>query len=854
MKISSLYHTFGAILFSNIFCLSISSVSAQIIPDGTLPNNSLVTHQGNNSLIEGGTKAGGNLFHSFEKFSVPTGSTAHFNNSSDINNIISRVTGSSISNIDGLISSQGAANLFLINPSGIIFGPNASLNIGGSFLATTASSMKFADGVNFSATAHPTTPLLTVSIPIGLQFGGNPGSINVQGTGHTQFIYGNQVAASITLLGPGESQNGLRLQPGKTLALIGGDISFDGGVATAPSGRIEIGSVDSGTVELAPILSGWKLSYGGVNNFKDIRLTRQSLLDASGVLFGDIQVQGKNINFTDGSLALIVNFGSLNSGAIRVEASDTLDLTGITSFNVQPFLGATKINRGIVTSTESAGKGADIIISAKKLIGRDSVIITPLTFGTGNGGNLTINSTESVEILGPAVNESSDVSSTFGTGTYGPSQAGNVNLSTKKLLIQDGGSLYSVTFGNGNGGNLTVNASEVLKISGGHTDSVLLAYGTEPIPIFSASSIASLSVSAGNSGEINLKTGQLIIENGGGVAASGFKTGNSGEITIDASESVDVNGLGSVNPSLNPSAISSSVRAGDPFISYLYNLKQPPDALSGNLSINTRSLSLKNGAQVAVLNDSTKNAGTLRVNADSIRLDNRTGISASTKSGEGGDISLHSKDFQLRRGSAITANAGGSGNGGNITIDTGTLAALENSNITANAFEGRGGNIQIKTKGLFLSPDRQITASSQKGVNGTVQINAPEVDFTRAAVYFPSALNTPNIALICAGRSGGAATGELVNAGRGGIPISPEDPLNSSAGWYDNSIPAQETEESEAIAQSTKIKPVQKFVEAQGWKSNGDGTVNFTVEPDEVVPYGSLSEPPCHARALSTKN
>ncbi|MEB3217877.1 MAG: filamentous hemagglutinin N-terminal domain-containing protein, partial [Nostocales cyanobacterium 94392] len=113
-----------------------TSVNAQVVPDGTLKTT--VSQSGNNFTITNGDRVGNNLFHSFSQFSVPSKGYAFFNNASDIQNIFSRVTGGSVSNIDGLIKANGSANLFLLNPSGIVFGKDASLNIGGSFVATTA--------------------------------------------------------------------------------------------------------------------------------------------------------------------------------------------------------------------------------------------------------------------------------------------------------------------------------------------------------------------------------------------------------------------------------------------------------------------------------------------------------------------------------------------------------------------------------------------------------------------------------------------------------------------------------------------------------------------------------------------
>jgi filamentous hemagglutinin family protein len=154
---------------------------AQVVPDNMLGTQ--VTQAGLVFEINNGTRSGNNLFHSFSQFSVPAGGSAVFNNALDVQNIFSRVTGSQLSNIDGILKTQGTANLFLMNPNGIIFGPNAQLNLGGSFVGTTASAIKFSDGIEFN-TVNAAPALLSVNVPIGLQMGQNSGAITVQGTGH----------------------------------------------------------------------------------------------------------------------------------------------------------------------------------------------------------------------------------------------------------------------------------------------------------------------------------------------------------------------------------------------------------------------------------------------------------------------------------------------------------------------------------------------------------------------------------------------------------------------------------------------------------------------------------------------
>ena len=293
-----------------------SPATAQVSDDGTL-STTVTSADRQNFVINGGDRTGGNLFHSFRDFSVPTGGSATFNNAADVRNIFSRVTGGNVSNIDGLIRANGAANLFLLNPSGILFGPNAAFNIGGSFVGSTANSLRFSDGTTFSAAPLSTAPLLTVSAPVGLQLGTNPGSIQVNGLGNQDIV---------------PTRNfGLAVAPGHTFALVGGSVTFNGGIATAAAGRLEIGSVAHGEVSLTPSPVGWEFGYGQVDRFQNAQfLNRSSLWMPASNAAGSIQVHANRVTLSNSQIAA-TGSGQPLGGNITIQAADSLELTGMNS-------------------------------------------------------------------------------------------------------------------------------------------------------------------------------------------------------------------------------------------------------------------------------------------------------------------------------------------------------------------------------------------------------------------------------------------------------------------------------------------------------------------------------------------
>jgi filamentous hemagglutinin family protein len=730
---------------------------AQVIPDGSL--STIVSSPDNlNFTIDNGSSIGPNLFHRFSQFSIPTGGSAIFRNAADIQNIFSQVTGGNVSNIDGLIQTPGTANLFLLNPSGIIFGPNAQLNIGGSFLATTASSVKFADGVEFSATSP--APLLSLSVPIGLQMGRNPGTITVQGSGH-------QLTTQNPLLAPyfptGQAA-GLTVQPGQSIALVGGNLDLIGGVLMAPEGRVDLASL--GANSTIPILANGQLGEAGTDR-QDIQLSQKSLVDVNGIRSGSIQVQGQTITLQDGSLIWGQNRGPQPGGDIRINATDRLTVNG----HAPDFSSlSTIVNESI------GGTIGRTWITAPHLTTSNGGNIMTRMFGRGQVGDLTVRSQDLlVQGFVPA---SPSLFSNISTLTISPSPAGNLTVAAQNIVLRDGGTFSTATTSSGSGGDLNVTADTVL-VSG-------------LTPSFAVSSISVPTIGGtGHAGNLTLNTRQLSLDNRGAVAASSLGGGDAGRVTINASESIDLTGVAENSSANYQTNISSGVGPVPPVYIALFGLT--PRALtssSGDVIIRTPELQVRNGAYITVENYGSGIAGNVDLQADRITLRDRGGIVASSFSGQGGNLQIRSGLLVLDRQSRISTNVDGAGNGGNITLASPLIVGVANSDIVANAFQGRGGNIQITTQGLLglkfrsaLTAESDITASSEFGLNGTVNVNTIGVDPNSGLTALPVDIVDPDqrIAAGCAS----SQVGSFVITGRGGSPTNPTQTLNIHRPWHD---------------------------------------------------------------------
>ena len=771
------------LLLSGYLCLFPSGALAQIIPDSSLgPESSRTVPDTINNLpsdrISGGATRGSSLFHSFGEFNIGQGRGAYFGNPSGITNIFSRVTGGNQSNILGTLGVLGPANLFLINPKGIVFGPNARLDVRGSFLAGTADSIIFNNGVEFSSANPQGTPLLTVNIPVGLRFRENPRAI-INASSVTQVIQDQIIPV------------GLAVPPGQTLALVGGDVIFNNGFATAFSGNIQLGSVASpGFVSFNITPTGLGLDYTNVANLGKIELSGLSAVTASGPGGGAIALRSGNVTLRDRAALISYTIGDINGrditvdaaqlkildqalistattgtgagGNVTVRATDSVEIKGMgfDNFNRTVLdVGATgtpstsSLQSGIAVVTEGPGRAGNIAVDTKQLRLAEGARILNPSFSTGNGGNIAIKASESVE-----VSASGAIASAGNRGN-----AGTLTIDTEKLTVRNGGVVATATLGAGNGGNLTVKASQEVILTEYRPDSSL---GT---------GIATNSFGAtGNPGNIEINTRSLRVEGGTTVAStSGFaardrvipSAGPGGNITINATDSVTITGSSATGSLREIRDARSTVAAGT-----------IGGGRGGDVTINTGRLIVQGRAAIGASTLGAAQAGNVTINAsESVELvgikDELSSAGIETGSGErllqnffqlppptgaAGNISIATPRLTVRDGATIGVGSLGSGNAGNINVvansirldtkgsidgrtqsgaganinlEAGDIQLRRGGRITTDAGTSDGGNINIKSEVLVaIGPENSdITANARSARGGRVNVNVPNV-------------------------------------------------------------------------------------------------------------------------------
>ena len=737
----------GCLVFCSLF-VSVS-VSAQIAADGTT-STEVTTNDSNNFNINAGDRVGSNLFHSFSDFSVPTGGSASFNNALDVDNIINRVTGGNISNIDGLLRANGSANLFLINPAGIIFGAGARLNIGGSFLGSTADSILFPEG-EFSAVDLDNPPLLTINAPIGLGIRNNPGDIINQSV----------------------SNNGAGLQVplGESITLVGGDINLAGGNIFAPGGRVELGGLSAaGEISINP---NGELSFPSDIERADINLTNQAAVDVRADGGGFINFNARNLTLSEQSQLLTgiaenISSSDAQPGDITINATESVRLIG-TTLNLNELIPLTAIvisgtvttsNLEILTGIISEG---DITINTPNLLLQNGAFLGSTVFANNNtsiegAGDIIISNSQQVEVTGSFITTLANRNT--------ETRAGDITINTERLLVKEGAAIASATFGNGDGGEININASESIEVTTTLADAIIPT-------IITSNSI----FGQGTAGDINIDTGNLIVREGGAISSD-----SGGEIFIGENQDI-----GNV---FAPSDLQIGSEG---------NIFLIQGGSAGNLEIKADSIeitgrSIGNQFSSALTSESTTSASAGNINIDTNELiisDSAEVRVGSTLTGEGGNIDIQTNSLTLENEALISAQANESADGGNIDIDAEFIIAFPNQNndIVANAEQGTGGSINIITEGIFGLEERSsepanntndIDASSDFGLDGTVSINTPDVGTLQELIEVPGVVE-PEIlgANACSGGESGASS--LAIAGKGGTPPIPTEPLTADA-------------------------------------------------------------------------
>jgi filamentous hemagglutinin family protein len=659
-----------------------------LVPD-TEPDRSLGTAVDNNGLVSGGTPNGANLFHSFAEFNVLDGQAVIFNNPLGIENILSRVTGNDPSDILGTLGVNGPANLFLLNPNGITFGPNAQLALnGGSFVATTANAIGFPTGGEFSTTSAVAQgdPLLTVN-PSALFFNETPAGAIVN-----------------------QSTVGLEVPLGESLFLVGGEVRVEGGVIRAPGGRVELGGLAApGVVEIEEIsdiinpnleFPNVQLSFADEIARADVSLTNQAVIDVVAGGGGDIRINAGNIDVS-GASTIQAGIGSgmgstaARAGNILLNATDEVSIRQSSRVGNDIFQNATSDRSNIFDAIENGVIYGSAGIRAGSVKVTDGAQISTSTFGNGSAGLLLIEADGEVFVDGSSVgNSSSAIFSTVEAGATG--DAGGILIETGSLTLVNGGQLQTLvrqapngqSAGQGSAGAVIVQASDSVVITGVNALDL-------PSSIFST-----LNPEAnGNAGLVSVSADSIEVKDGATISTSTFGIGDAGIVLLEANDEISITGNGTL--------ISSNVEQG----------------ARGNtlgVSISASSLFMSGGSNIQALTRGDGTAGIILVDVtDLVDLSGTspdgpsTGLftsSEDTATQPGGLIEVNADTLRLSNGAVLSARTQSAFEGGGILVNVNTLEAIDGGQILTTAYaSGASGVIVINAADKIILSGRDST-------------------------------------------------------------------------------------------------------------------------------------------------
>ncbi len=793
-----------------------AAVASDIKEDKTLGTIVIVNQAGNRFDINGGTPRERNLFHSFLKFILGTNHEARFNGPSDIRNIIARVTGGQQSFIDGLLRSTiPGANLFLLNPSGVMFGANARLDVSGSFHVSTANYLKFADGAKFFADLSHDS-VLTAAAPAAFGF------------------LGQTPPATITV-------DRSRLQftaTDRTLSVAGGNVEIKGATLAAPGGRIQIASVLEGEVPLSEGKIPLSFDVKSVNRLGQVQLSQGANLTVSSPAgAGTVLIRGGRL-IADNSSIRADTQGDVNGARLGVDlqvAEDILLRNGASiraattragsAGDVRIAAGSLEMQGSafIATQTTRDGTAGEISVNVGRLSLKGGGRIDSISSGAGQGGNVTVRVTDSASISG----QDSGLSTQTELGARG--NGGRLAIFASSLTLDDGGTIRSITGGNGHGGDISVQAGSLSLTRGGairsrvngggaggkltvtDTDSVVLSGGGTGI--FSSS----FQLSTGQVGDISLLNVGKLTLTGGAVIQSGFgrvgeNPNGGGNVTVNARESIIISNGSSISNQAFSQDVSQVVISAPSLImdNGFIRASTIGAGRAGDISVDVGKLTLTGGAQVvsSVEGNASGRGGNLTVKAtDSVSISGRSNsglasglFSTSSKTGTGnaGKITVSGPTLTLSDGGKISVATEGRGRAGEIAlnvnrlslmggarIESGTTGAGQGGTVTVNATDsisisggaglfsnaegsGRGGNIDLRAGQIQLSDGATISARS----TGNPRATAGNISITAGDRFVSQNSTVTTEALQAAGGKIDLRAGSLVYLNRSKVTTS----------------------------------------------------------------------------------